>query len=91
MLFKCFVFVGYTCEFDVCRRQILTYKYTPRTAKILMAVAGDLVQWFKLPAWNVGGRGFKPRSGIQVSKKQNVSSLLTHKDSILWEASVIEK
>ena len=46
-----------------------------------MAVAGALMQWLKLPAWKVGGRGFKPRSGIQVSKKQKVSSLLTHKDS----------
>ena len=28
-------------------------------------------------------RGFEPHSGLQVSKKQNVSSLLTLKDSIL--------
>ena len=39
-------------------------------------VAG-LVQWLKLPAWKVGDRGLEPRSGIQVSKKQNVSSQLT--------------
>ena len=45
----------------------------------------------KLPAWKIGDRGFEPRSGIQVSKKQNVSSLLTRKDSILWGAPVTEK
>ena len=42
-----------------------------------------LVQWLKLPAWKVGDRGFEPRSGIQVAKKQNASSLPTRKDSIL--------
>ena len=41
---------------------------------------GGLVQWVKLAAWKVGDRTFKPRSGIQVSKKQNISSPLTHKD-----------
>ena len=50
----------------------------------LPAEAGTLVQWLKLPAWEVGDRGFEPHSGLQVSKKQNVSSLLTRKDSILW-------
>ena len=49
-----------------------------------------LMQWLKLPASKVGDFGFKPRSGIQVSKKQNVSSPLTGKDSILWGASVPE-
>ena len=33
-------------------------------------------------------RGLKPRSGIEVSKKQKVSSPLTRNDLILWEASV---
>ena len=42
-------------------------------------------------AWKVGGRGFVPHSGLQVLKKQNVSSLLTHKDSTLWGASVTER
>ena len=28
------------------------------------------MQWLKLYAWKFGDRGFKPRSGIQVSKKQ---------------------
>ena len=35
------------------------------------------MQWLKLSAWKVGDRGFERRSGIQVSKKQNVSSPLT--------------
>ena len=57
--------------------------------------AGVLVQWLKLPAWEIGDCRFEPRSGIQVSKKiskkkQNVSSLLTCKDSILYESSVTE-
>ena len=38
-----------------------------------------------IPAWKVGDRGFEPHSGLQVSKKQNVSSPLTRKNSILWE------
>ena len=45
--------------------------------------AGALVQWLKLPAWEVGDRGLEPHFGLQISKKQNVSSLLTRKDSIL--------
>ena len=40
-----------------------------------------------LSAWKVGDRGFELRSGIQVSKKQNISSLRTRNDSILWGAS----
>ena len=39
----------------------------------------------------VGDRGFEPRSGIQFSKRQNVSSLLTRKYSISWGASVTER
>ena len=53
--------------------------------------AGALVQWLKLPAWNVGDRGFDPRSGIQVSNEQGVSSPLIHKNSILWGTSVTER
>ena len=45
----------------------------------------------KLPVWKVGDRGTGPRSGIQVSKKQNVSYPLTREDSILWGASVTER
>ena len=55
----------------------------------LYAVA--LVQWLRLPAWKVGDRGFEPHSGLQVSKKQNVSSSLTGNNSILWGTSVTEK
>ena len=50
-------------------------------------MAGALVQWLKLPAWEVGHHGFESHSGLQVSK-QNVSSPLTRKDSILWGSSV---
>ena len=46
------------------------------------------MQWLKLLAGKVGVRGFKPHSGLQVSKK-DVSSPLTCKDSILWGASVV--
>ena len=42
----------------------------------------------KLPALKVGDRGFEPHSGLQVSKKQTVSSPLTRKAAILWGASV---
>ena len=41
--------------------------------------AGALVQWLKLPAWKVGDHAFERHSGIQVSKKQNVSSPLIRK------------
>ena len=53
--------------------------------------AGALVQWLKLPTWKVRDRGFKPHSGLQVSKKQTGSSSLTRKDSILWQTSVTER
>ena len=36
-------------------------------------------------------RAFEPHCGLQVSKKQNVSSPLTRKDSILWGASVTKR
>ena len=44
-----------------------------------------------LPAWKIGNRGLVHRSGIQVSKKQNVFSTLPRKDLLLWGASVPEK
>ena len=50
-----------------------------------------LMQWLKLPAWKVGDRGFKPHYGLQVPKKQYVSSPLTRKDSFLWRAFVTER
>ena len=43
---------------------------------------------FRLPSWKGGDRGFETRSGIQLSKKQNVSSLLTRDDLLLWGPSV---
>ena len=52
---------------------------------------GALVQWLKLHVWKVGDHGFEPHSGIQVSKKQIVDSLLTREDSILWGASLNER
>ena len=42
------------------------------------------MQWLKLPAWEVGDCWFKPGSGIQILKKQNVSSPLTRKNAIFW-------
>ena len=51
--------------------------------------AGALVQWVKLPAWKVGHRGFESHPGLQVSKKQIVSSQLTPKNSLLWRAYVL--
>ena len=52
----------------------------PVVSSGLAAGAGAEV---KATCLEVGDRGFAPRSGIQVSKKQNVSSPLTHKDSLL--------
>ena len=52
---------------------------------------GVLVQWLKLPAWKVEDRGLEPHSNLQISKKQNVSSPLTRKNSILWLVSVNER
>ena len=49
-----------------------------------------LVQLLKQPTWKIGYREFDPRSGVQVSKKQNVSSLLTRKYLFLWGASLTE-
>ena len=47
--------------------------------------AGALVQWLKLPALKVGDLESEPHSGLQVSKKQNVSFPLTRKTSIPGE------
>ena len=49
------------------------------------------MQCLKLPPWKGGHCGFEPHSGLQVLKKQDVSSPLTRKDSILWGASVTER
>ena len=42
----------------------------------------------KAACLEVGDRVFEPHSGLRDLKKQNVSSLLTWNDSILWRASV---
>ena len=39
----------------------------------------------------LSGDGVLPHSCLQISKKQNVSSPLPRKDSILWEVSVTER
>ena len=54
-------------------------------------MGGTLVQWFNMPAWKAGDRGFEPHSGLQVSKRQNVFSPLNRKDSILWGAPLTER
>ena len=62
--------------------------------KCLVFVWGQaraLVLWLKLSAWKIGDRGLEPHSGLQASKNQNVSSLHTRKDAILWGASVTER
>ena len=43
-------------------------------AALMFSRAGALVQWLKLPAWTVGDSGLVSHSGLQVSKKQNVTS-----------------
>ena len=43
-----------------------------------------------VPARKVRDRGFVSCSGIQVSKKQNVSSLFNRQYCILWAASMTE-
>ena len=68
-----------------------TFDQFGETDSLVTMRTGALVQWLKLPAWKVGDRGFKPHSGLQVSKKQSVSSPLTRKDSILWGISVAER
>ena len=52
----------------------------------------ERVKWLKLPAWKVEDRGFEPRCGIQVSKKNKMFLSCSHvKNLILWEASVTER
>ena len=49
--------------------------------------------WLTLPVWKVRDRGFELHSGLQVSKKENVSSPLTRNVLllllfVLWGTSV---
>ena len=55
------------------------------------AWGGGLVQWLKLLHWKVGNCRFEPHARLQVSKKQNVSSLHIRKDSTLRGRSVTER
>ena len=66
----------------------LLYYATSVTSSLRAAV---LVLWLKLSAWKGGDRGFEPHSDLEVSKKQNVSSPPTRKDSIMWGTSVTER
>ena len=50
------------------RYSCYTYEFIP----LLKQQDVSLVQWLKLPAFKAVDRGFEPRSGIQVSKKQRV-------------------
>ena len=73
------------------RGTVSLYMYFTTHLVICKYISGALVQWLKLPAWKVGDDGVEPRSGIQVSKKQHVSSPLTREDSILWGAYLTER
>ena len=64
---------------------------TPCCVEVSNRQRRGIMQWLKLPAWKVRDRGFEHHSGFQVSKKQYVPFPFTHKDSILWGASVTEK
>ena len=57
---------------------------------------GGLVQWLKLLAWKIyflknRRSRVRPTTGIQISKKQIVTSSLACKDFILRGASVAER
>ena len=75
----------------LCNLFSLVYYIFLVVLSFLTGMAETLVQWLKLPAWKVGDRAFEPHSGLQVSKKQNVSSALTQKDSIMWGSAVTER
>ena len=53
--------------------------------------AGGLLQWLQLCAWKVRDRGFERHSVLQILKKQIVSSPLTRKYLLLWEASMTDR
>ena len=50
-----------------------------------------LLQWLKVTAWIIGNHGLEPRSSIQISKEQNVSSPLIHLMSLGVVYRVSEK
>ena len=61
--------------------------FLPSDGECPGAVVKELLQ----NSWKVGNRGFKSHSGLQVSKKQNVSSPPIREDSTLWGTSVNER
>ena len=63
--------------------ELMITDYISHTDFVITAT-GALVQWLKLLHWKVGNCVFEPHARLQVSKKQNVSSLLIRKDSTLW-------
>ena len=56
-----------------CLIKLIYYIFLIEPPAFSALLGGDLVQWLQLLAWKVGDRGFEPHSGLQVSKKQNVS------------------
>ena len=73
---------------ELLNNKIVYFFHLPPTSSHLQE---GLEQWLKLPAWKVGDRGCEPRSSIQISRKQIVSSPFIRKNAILWEASVTER
>ena len=78
---------------DCVLRPRVVYRYYSRMplcfplslilSRVIHVRVGVLVQWpVKLPAWEIGDRGFVPRSGIHASKKHNVSSPLSIVESL---------
>ena len=57
----------------VRRGSVLDLRPSGREFRILCLEDSVLLQWLKLPAWKVGDCGFEPHSGLQLSKKQDVS------------------
>ena len=78
-----------------CDHCCLHFTATPSTARnqpvYVHERAGTLVQWVKMTVWKVEDRGFELHSGLQLSKKQNVSSSLTREDLLLLGASMTER
>ena len=72
----------------LCKHWLLFYAVRPCLFIGLWSKRGPRL---KLPAWKFDDRVFEPHSGLQYSKKQNVSYPLTRKDVIFWRASVTER
>ena len=75
---------------NICIYQVSNKIWT--SASVIYAINNcNGTEYCFLPAWKIRDRQFKPYSGIQVVKKQNVSSPLTWKKSILWGIFVTER